>query len=73
MPGEVPGQVQGQVQVLRLDYRSGLGLGDFYAACGWVETGRVPSGLWLGGDDYRDDVTMARRVDGGRLTGDGLT
>jgi RimJ/RimL family protein N-acetyltransferase len=62
-----------QVELLRLDYRSGLGLGDFYASCGWSEVGRVPLGLWLGGDDYRDEVQMARRVDGGMLTVDGRT
>jgi RimJ/RimL family protein N-acetyltransferase/GNAT superfamily N-acetyltransferase len=61
------------VELLRLDYRSGLGLGDFYAACGWTEVGRIPRGLWLGGDDYRDDVMMVRRVDGGPLTADGRT
>lgn len=61
------------VELLRLDYRSGLGLGDFYASCGWAEVGRVPGGLWLGGDDYRDEVVMARRVDGGPLTADGRT
>lgn len=61
------------VEMLRLNYRSGLGLGDFYASCGWTEVGRVPGGLWLGGDDHRDDVEMARRVDGGPLVGDGRT
>lgn len=61
------------VGLLRLDYRSGLGLGDFYASCGWVEVGRIPGGLWLGGDDYRDDVAMARRTDGRPLVGDGRT
>lgn len=65
---ELPG-----VEILRLSYRSGLGLGDFYASCGWTEVGRVPGGLWLGGDDRRDDVEMARRVDGGPLAGDGRT
>ncbi len=62
-----------RVQLLHLDYRSGLGLGDFYASCGWTEVGRVPRGLWLGGDDYRDDVAMVRRIDGGPLTADGRT
>ncbi|HEU5143777.1 MAG TPA: GNAT family N-acetyltransferase [Dermatophilaceae bacterium] len=61
------------VEVLRLDYRSGLGLGAFYAARGWTEVGRIPRGLWLGGEDYRDDVAMVRRVDGGQLTADGRT
>lgn len=61
------------VELLRLDYRSGLGLGDFYASCGWTEVGRVPHGLWLGGDDYRDEVQMVRRVDGSPLPVDGRT
>lgn len=61
------------VELLRLDYRSGLGLGEFYASCGWTEVGRIPHGLWLGGDDYRDEVHMARRVDGRPLTVDGRT
>ncbi|MEO7235675.1 MAG: GNAT family N-acetyltransferase [Lapillicoccus sp.] len=61
------------VELLRLDYRSGSGLGDFYARAGWVETGRQPAGLRLGPGDYRDDVAMMRRVDGGPLAGDGLT
>lgn len=62
-----------RVELLRLEYRSGLGLGDFYASCGWTEAGRIPRGLWLGGDEYRDDVTMVRLVDGGPLTADGRT
>lgn len=55
------------VELLRLDYRDGLGLGDFYERAGWTEVGRVPRGLRLGPTDYRDDVAMARRVDGGPL------
>lgn len=55
------------VELLRLDYRDGLGLGDFYARAGWTEVGRVPRGLRLSATDYRDDVAMARRVDGGPL------
>ncbi|HET7397312.1 MAG TPA: GNAT family N-acetyltransferase [Intrasporangium sp.] len=65
---ELPG-----VELLELEYRGGLGLGDFYAAAGWTEVGRSPSALWLGGRDYRDAVTMARRVDGGPLAADGRT
>ena len=61
------------VELLRLDYRSGAGLGDFYARAGWVETGRQPSGLRLGPGDHRDDVAMMRRVDGQPLVGDGRT
>jgi GNAT superfamily N-acetyltransferase len=56
------------VELLRLDYREGLGLGAFYGRAGWTEVGRVPLGLRLTPDDYRDDVTMARRVDGRPLT-----
>ncbi|WP_246111324.1 GNAT family N-acetyltransferase [Terrabacter aerolatus] len=52
------------VELLRLDYRDGLGLGEFYARSGWTEVGRVPGGLRLSATDYRDDVAMARRVDG---------
>ena len=51
------------VELLRLDYRDGLGLGEFYARSGWTEVGRVPRGLRLSATDYRDDVAMARRVD----------
>jgi GNAT superfamily N-acetyltransferase len=56
------------VELLRLEYRDGLGLGEFYASAGWTEVGRVPSGLRLSDTDYRDDVTMARRLDGAPLT-----
>jgi RimJ/RimL family protein N-acetyltransferase/ribosomal protein S18 acetylase RimI-like enzyme len=55
------------VELLRLDYRDGLGLGEFYASAGWTEVGRVPRGLKLSDTDYRDDVTMARRVDAAPL------
>ncbi|MDN5768413.1 MAG: GNAT family N-acetyltransferase [Humibacillus sp.] len=59
------------IRLLRLDYRAGLGLGSFYEAAGWTEVGRVAEGLWLGGSEYRDDVAMARRVDGAPLVPDG--
>ncbi|WP_020579081.1 GNAT family N-acetyltransferase [Actinopolymorpha alba] len=52
-----------EVELLRLDYRDGLGLGEFYGRAGWTEVGRVPRGLKLSESDYRDDVTMVRRVD----------
>jgi RimJ/RimL family protein N-acetyltransferase len=57
--------------LLLLDYRSGLGLGHFYARAGWSEVGRIPLGIQVGADDYRDDVFMVRRVDGGPLVADG--
>jgi RimJ/RimL family protein N-acetyltransferase/ribosomal protein S18 acetylase RimI-like enzyme len=55
------------VELLRLDYREGLGLGEFYGRAGWAEVGRIPRGLKLTESDYRDDVAMARRVDGAPL------
>lgn len=47
-------------------YRGGTGLGAFYEQCGYVETGRVPGGLRFPFGD-RDDVAMARRLDGAPL------
>ncbi|MEO7059914.1 MAG: GNAT family N-acetyltransferase [Lapillicoccus sp.] len=61
------------VELLRLDYRSGEGVGDFYARLGWVETGRQPLGLGFPDGDRRDDVQMARLPDGGPLVYDGRT
>ncbi|MEO7446759.1 MAG: GNAT family N-acetyltransferase [Humibacillus sp.] len=52
------------VELLRLDYRGGQGLGSFYRRAGWTEVGRIPDGLLLSQTDRRDDVTMVRRVDG---------
>lgn len=52
------------VELLVLSVRSGSGVSDFYARCGYVEVGRVPGAIRIGPDDYRDDVTMVRRVDG---------
>jgi RimJ/RimL family protein N-acetyltransferase len=52
-------------ELLRLEYRDGLGLDGFYGPAGWTEVGRIPRGLKLSDTDYRDDVTMVRRVDGG--------
>ncbi len=61
------------VELLRLDYRSGTGLGLFYAHAGWVETGRQPGGLRVAPGDDRDSVAMMRRVDGHPLVGDDRT
>lgn len=61
------------VTLLLLDYRSGLALGDFYERAGWAEVGRIPGAIWLEGDEYRDDVFMARRLDGAPLIADGRT
>jgi hypothetical protein len=35
-----------------------MGLEDFYGRCGYKEVGRVPGGLRLSADDYRDDIMM---------------
>lgn len=60
-------------KLLLLDYRSGLGLGDFYARAGWAEVGRFPGAIRVGEDSFRDDVFMMRRVDGSPLVADGRT
>ncbi len=52
------------VELLELGVRSGSGASDFYARCGYVEVGRIPGAIRVGPGDDRDDVTMARRVDG---------
>ncbi|GAA2168443.1 GNAT family N-acetyltransferase [Pedococcus bigeumensis] len=55
------------VELLQLSVRSGSGASQFYARCGYVEVGRIPGAIRVGPGDDRDDVTMARRVDGGPL------
>jgi RimJ/RimL family protein N-acetyltransferase len=52
------------VELLQLGVRSGSGASTFYAQCGYVEVGRIPRAIRVGPGDDRDDVTMARRVDG---------
>jgi RimJ/RimL family protein N-acetyltransferase len=61
------------IELLTLNYRSGSGLGEFYARCGYEEVGRVPGAIRVGERDHRDDVTMCRRVDGTPLKPDGST
>lgn len=58
-------------ELLGLDYRSGTGVGDFYARQGFVEVGRIPGGIRVGAGDDRDDVEMVRRADGSPLVADG--
>ncbi|MEI2777690.1 MAG: GNAT family N-acetyltransferase [Tetrasphaera sp.] len=60
-------------ELLRLDYRSGGGLGDFYARFGFTEVGRVGGGIRVAPGDERDEVSMARRTDGAPLTLEGRT
>ncbi|WP_172829366.1 GNAT family N-acetyltransferase [Pedococcus dokdonensis] len=52
------------VELLQLGVRSGSGASRFYAQCGYVEVGRIPGAIRVAAGDDRDDVTMARRVDG---------
>lgn len=59
------------VDLLRLDYRSGSGLGAFYARHGFVETGRVPGLIRIGPGRRRDSVSMARTPSGAPLVFDG--
>jgi GNAT superfamily N-acetyltransferase len=46
------------LEALKLTCRGGLGLEQFYASCGYREVGRVPGGLRVSADDYRDDIMM---------------
>jgi GNAT superfamily N-acetyltransferase len=52
------------VELLTLDYRDGLGIGEFYRSCGWTQTGRTPGKVKLAPDDIRASIAMARRTDG---------
>lgn len=53
-----------RVELLTLDYRDGLGIGEFYASCGWSETGRTPGNIRVAPGDIRASIAMARRTDG---------
>ncbi|WP_323185989.1 GNAT family N-acetyltransferase [Streptomyces sp. NBC_01373] len=46
------------LEALKLTCRGGMGLEDFYASVGYQEVGRVPGGLRVAADDYRDDIMM---------------
>ncbi|WP_369248383.1 N-acetyltransferase family protein [Streptomyces sp. R41] len=46
------------LEALKLTCRGGMGLEHFYASCGYKEVGRVPGGLRVTADDYRDDIMM---------------
>ncbi|GAA2738739.1 hypothetical protein GCM10009867_31450 [Pedococcus aerophilus] len=61
------------VELLQLGVRSGSGASDFYAQCGYTEVGRIPGAIRVAPGDDRDDVTMARRVDGAPLRPHGGT
>lgn len=46
------------LEMLTLDCRGGTGNDVFYKRCGYVEFGRLPGGLRLSADDYRDQILM---------------
>ncbi|WP_171169927.1 GNAT family N-acetyltransferase [Streptomyces sp. I05A-00742] len=46
------------LEALRLEVRGGTGVEHFYERNGFKEVGRVPAGLRLAADDYRDDILM---------------
>lgn len=47
------------LEMLTLDCRGGTGNDAFYKKCGYTEYGRLPGGLRLSADDYRDKILMA--------------
>lgn len=51
------------IEAIRLTCRGGLGLGNFYASCGYKEVGRVPGAIRVGPGDDRDDITMLLTLD----------
>ncbi|MFF4329774.1 GNAT family N-acetyltransferase [Streptomyces sp. NPDC048387] len=46
------------VEAIVLGCRGGLGLEQFYAACGYKEVGRIPGAIRVAPGDDRDDITM---------------
>lgn len=52
------------IELLQLGVRSGSGASLFYRQVGYVEVGRIPGAIRVAEGDDRDDVTMARRLDG---------
>ena len=52
------------VDLAILEYRSGTGVGAFYATAGYTEVGRVPRAIRVAPGDERDSVVMVRRLDG---------
>jgi RimJ/RimL family protein N-acetyltransferase len=61
------------IEMVTLDYRSGTGVGGFYARCGYTEVGRIPGAIRVAPGDDRDDVIMTRRLDGVPLQAHGGT
>lgn len=55
------------VELAELGVRGGTGVDAFYAGLGYAEVGRLPGGIRVADGDDRDDVWMARRLDGRSL------
>lgn len=52
------------LEILSLGVRSGTGTTAFYESCGYREIGRRVGAIRIGPGDDRDDIQMARRLDG---------
>ncbi|GAA0268745.1 GNAT family N-acetyltransferase [Streptomyces polychromogenes] len=46
------------IEAVVLECRGGLGLEQFYAACGYKEVGRIPGAIRVAPGDDRDGITM---------------
>ncbi|KRE62515.1 GNAT family N-acetyltransferase [Nostocoides sp. Soil756] len=56
------------VALAELTVRGGTGVEAFYAGLGYTEVGRLPGGIRLSAADERDEIRMARRLDGRPLS-----
>ena len=59
------------VEISVLAVRSGYGTARFYADSGYAEVGRLAGAIRVAPGDERDEITMARRLDGRPMTPDG--
>lgn len=59
------------VELVTVGVRSGLGITRFYERAGYTEVGRVPRAIRVAPGDDRDDIVLARRLDGGPMVDDG--
>lgn len=59
------------VELVTVGVRSGLGITRFYEGAGYDEVGRVPAAIRVAPGDDRDDIVLARRLDGRPMVDDG--
>lgn len=59
------------VELVSVGVRSGLGISRFYERAGYDEVGRVPGAIRVAPGDDRDDIVLARRLDGRPMVEDG--